>query len=288
MTSEPLPNALTTEHLMAAATLEIIPLKGAREQIRAAPADATVAITCSPRFGLDRTLEACALAVRSGRRVVPHLAARMVPGPRALTDFVRRIEDLGITELFVVGGDGETPVGPYHEAGHVLEDLRGRDHGLTRLGVGCYPEGHPRIDDERLWAALERKQKLATYMVSQMCFDATVVRKWLCRAQERGIGLPLRVGVAGPLKITRLAELSLKVGVGQSLRYLSKQRGMVGNVLLGRAYDPAPFVRATAGAAGIEGLHVFSFNQVPQYMAWRDAHMPRPDARQAAGEAGPR
>ena len=265
------PGPLTAEQLMATATVEIIPLKGAQDQVCAAPADAAVTITCSPRFGLERTLEFCALAAGSGRRVVPHLAARMVTSRRALTDFVSRVEDLGVTDLYVIGGDGEAPAGPYSEASQVLEDLRERDHALTRLGVGCYPEGHPRVESDELWAALERKQQLATYMVSQMCFDAAVVRDWLAQARQRGISLPLRAGVAGPLKVARLAELSLKIGVGQSLRYLSKQHGLVGNVLRGRAYDPGPFVSAVAGTAGLEGLHVFSFNQVPRYVAWLEA-----------------
>jgi len=271
-------NPLTTGRLMADATIEVIPLKGAQDQIQATPADATVAITCSPKFGLDRTLQFCAVAARSGRRVVPHLAARMVTSRRALTGFVSRIQDLGITDLYVIGGDGETQAGPYGEASQILEDLHERSHALTRLGVSCYPEGHPLIGNDQLWAALERKQQLATYMVSQMCFDGMVVRDWLAQARQRGISLPLRAGVAGPLKISKLAELSLKIGVGHSLRYLSKQHGMVGNVLRGRAYDPGPFISAIAGTAGIEGLHFFSFNQVPEYLAWRDARRDGSDA----------
>ncbi len=271
-------NPLTTGRLIAAATIEVIPLKGAQELIQATPADATVAVTCSPKFGLDRTLQFCAVAARSGRRVVPHLAARMVTSRRALTGFVSRIQDLGITDLYVIGGDGETQAGPYGEASQILEDLHERSHTLTRLGVSCYPEGHPLIGNDQLWAALERKQPLANYMVSQLCFDAMVVRAWLTQARQRGISLPLRAGVAGPLKITKLAELSLKIGVGQSLRYLSKQHGMVGNVLRGRAYDPGPFVSAIAGTAGIEGLHFFSFNQVPGHVAWRNARRDSGDA----------
>ncbi|WP_194922980.1 methylenetetrahydrofolate reductase [Catenulispora pinisilvae] len=264
-------NPLTIGPVLADATIEIIPLKGAQDQIQAAPAAATVAITCSPRFGLDRTLQFCAVAADSGRRVVPHLAARMVTSRRELTEFVSRIQDLGITDLYVIGGDSEKPAGPYSEAGQVLEDLHEHGHALARLGVSCYPEGHPLIGDDQLWAALERKQQLATYMVSQMCFDGVVVRDWLAQARQRGISLPLRAGVAGPVKLAKLAELSLRIGVGQSLRYLGKQHGMVGNVLRRRAYDPSPFISVITGMPGVEGLHFFSFNQVPEYVAWRDA-----------------
>jgi methylenetetrahydrofolate reductase (NADPH) len=259
--------------LLNRATIEIIPLKGAQEQILATAQDATVAVTCSPKFGLGRTLEHCAVAARAGRRVVPHLAARMVADRGELRDFVRRVTDLGVTDLYVIGGDAETPAGRYRESAELLDDLASLEHPFTRIGVGCYPEGHPHIDDDRLWEALLRKQKSATYMVSQMCFDAAPLTSWLTRARERGVTLPLRVGVAGPLKLAKLTELSLRIGVGQSLRFLSKQHGLVGNVLLGRTYDPVPLVREVLAAepapgSDIEGLHVFSFNQVPVLRTW--------------------
>jgi methylenetetrahydrofolate reductase (NADPH) len=147
------------------------------------------------------------------------------------------------------------------------------EHPFTRIGIGCYPEGHPHIDDDRLWEALLRKQDSATYMVSQMCFDAATLTAWLTRARTRGVTLPIRVGIAGPLKLAKLTELSLRIGVGPSLRFLAKQHGLVGNVLLGRTYDPAPLVRAVLAAeprpgSDIEGLHVFTFNQVPVFRSW--------------------
>ncbi|WP_435133179.1 methylenetetrahydrofolate reductase [Actinacidiphila sp. bgisy144] len=262
--------------LLKEATIEVIPLKGAQEQILATAQDATVAVTCSPKFGLARTLEHCAVAAHSGRRVVPHLAARMVADRPALRDFVRRVADLGVTDLYVVGGDATVPVGRYADAAGLLDDLTSMEHPFTRIGIGCYPEGHPGIDDDRLWEALLRKQGAATYLVSQMCFDAAALASWLAQARARGVTLPVRVGIAGPLKLAKLTELSLRIGVGQSLRFLAKQHGLVGNVLTGRAYDPAPLVRAVLatepeGGGDIEGLHVFTFNQVPVFQTWLNA-----------------
>ncbi|WAL67796.1 methylenetetrahydrofolate reductase [Amycolatopsis cynarae] len=259
--------------LLNEATMEVVPVKGAQAQILATSQNATVAVTCSPKFGLGRTLEHCAMAAKSGRRVVPHLAARMVADRASLRDFVRRLADLGVTDLYVVGGDATTPVGRYREAAELLDDLSSMEHPFTRIGIACYPEGHPHIDDDRLWEALLRKQDAAGYLVSQMCFDAATLTSWLRRARERGVSLPIRIGIAGPLKVPRLTELSLRIGVGRSLRFLAKQHGLVGNVLMGRTYDPAPLVRAVLAAepepgSDIEGLHVFTFNQVPVFQAW--------------------
>lgn len=262
--------------LVREAHLEVIPLKGADEKVRVVPAGTTLTITCSPKFGLDRTLEHAASALAAGYDVIPHLAARQVADRAELQQFVKQCDALGITTLYVIGGDGD-PVGEYHEAEQVLRELRGFEHGLTRLGVGCYPEGHPKISDDQLLEALLRKQELADYMVSQLCFDAVVNVEWLRSMRAAGVRLPLRIGLAAPLKVTKLVELSLKIGVGSSVRYLSKQSGFVSNILLGRAYEPESLLldmgaALTDPALGVEGVHLFTFNQIDASVDWQAAH----------------
>jgi methylenetetrahydrofolate reductase (NADPH) len=255
--------------------LEVIPLRGAEDKLRAVPAGATVTITCSPTFGLDRTLDHAAAALDAGYQVIPHLAARQVTDRHALAQFVKRLDGLGVSTLYVIGGDGD-PVGEYHEADQILRELRGFEHGLTRLGVGCYPEGHPKISDEDLLEALLRKQELADYMVSQLCFDAATNVAWLRGVRAAGVHLPLRIGLAAPLKVTKLLELSLKIGVGSSVRFLSKQQGFVSNILLGRAYEPERLLldmgeALLEPALGIEGAHLFTFNQIDASVDWQAA-----------------
>lgn len=263
----------SVDDMVRNASIEIIPLKGAEEKAAVVPTDTTVTMTCSPRFGLSRTVDHVAAACRSGHRVVPHLAARMVEDRRELRHFVRKMTDLGVDELFVIGGDGEEPVGRYSEAVHILQELGEFDHGLSKLGVGCYPEGHPKISDDVLLDALLRKQQYADYMVSQLCFDASAMAGWLRFARDRGVALPLRMGVAAPLQVRKLIELSVRIGVGQSVRFLTKQHGLVGNLLLGRTYEPMDLLLAVQKKISftdfsVEGLHLFSFNQVDATLDW--------------------
>jgi methylenetetrahydrofolate reductase (NADPH) len=264
----------SVEDLVRSANIEVIPLKGAEEKVSAVPVGTTVTITCSPKFGLDRTLDHVAHARATGHRVVPHLAARMVKDQTELRDFVRKINDLGVDDLYVIGGDGDAPVGNFREASEILEALQEFDHGLTRIGVGCYPEGHPKVSDEALLDALRRKQQYAHYMVSQLCFDATAIVKWLAELRSSGIDLPLRIGLAAPLQTRKLVELSLRIGVGSSVGFLTKQHGFVGNLLLGRSYEPVELLHDIAEKISsddmkIEGLHMFSFNQIDATVAWQ-------------------
>lgn len=261
-------------HLVGSADIEVIPLKGADEKIVALPPESTVTITCSPKLGLGRTLEHVERAAAAGYRVVPHLAARQVPDAAALRAFVDRVAAAGVTDLYVIGGDAPEPAGRYHDAAELLRDLAGLDHPLTRIGVACYPEGHPRIGDEALLAALRDKQPYATYMVSQLCFESEAIVGWLSRARSAGVTLPLRIGLAAPMSTRKLAELSLKIGVGASVRFLSKQHGMVGNLLVGNSYRPEDLLaemdpRLLADPSQVEGLHLFSFNQIDATLGWQ-------------------
>jgi methylenetetrahydrofolate reductase (NADPH) len=260
--------------LIASASLEVIPLKGAKDKVRAADPGSTMTITCSPKFGLERTLEHVEAAIADGYRVVPHLAARMVEDEHALRRFVSRVVKLGVDDLYIIGGDADEPLGKFESAGQVLDALSLYDHGLGRIGVGCYPEGHPKISDQILVQALLDKQVHADYMVSQLCFDGSALAGWIRQIRARGIRLPLRIGLAAPIRTSKLVELSLRIGVGQSIRYLTKQHGMVGSMLLGRAYAPQDLLMSMGEELAteefrVEGLHLFTFNQVDVTAAWQ-------------------
>jgi methylenetetrahydrofolate reductase (NADPH) len=260
--------------LIRAANIEVIPLKGAEVKVRALPSGTTVTITCSPKFGLERTLEHVESAARAGYPVVPHLAARQVTDKAELRAFVERVGAAGVTDLYVIGGDADEPAGRYASAADLLRDLAELDHPLERIGVGCYPEGHPKISDAALFEALQEKQQYADYMVSQLCFEVGALVGWLSRARAAGIRLPLRVGLAAPMSTRKLAELSLKIGVGASVRYLTKQHGLVGNLLRGTSYRPQDLLSDIDPAilgdpSNVEGVHLFSFNQIDATVDWQ-------------------
>ncbi|MEU8346275.1 methylenetetrahydrofolate reductase (NADPH) [Actinomadura meyerae] len=260
--------------LIRGAAIEVIPIKGAERAVAAIPPATKVTITCSPKFGLDRTLEHVAKAARAGHRVVPHLAARQVTGRRGLGEIAERLADLGVTDLFVVGGDAKVPEGPFESATQLLSALAGLDHPFTSIGVTCYPEGHRQIPDEALMESLLAKQELADYMVSQLCFDPGALVGWLRSVRAAGVALPLNLGLAAPLNSRKLLELSLRIGVGSSVRFLGKQHGLVNSLVLGRDYEPEKLVAEIARQEsfedlGIAGLHLFSFNQVERTLQWQ-------------------
>ena len=170
-------------------------------------------------------------------------------------------------------GDGADPAGPYSSAVELLRDLGGMDHGLSAIGVAAYPEGHPEIPEDVLLQALLVKQSVATFMVSQICFEPEQVLRWLRTLRQSGIGLPLYVGAPGAVGLRQLMGQVKNWGVGSSVRFLRKQHGMLG-ALVRRKFSPSKIVAGTAPSLddeelGIAGLHLFTLNDVAATEAWR-------------------
>jgi len=252
---------------------EVIPVQGIEQKAATLPYGTTVTVTASPKQGLDRTLDVSAALAARGFTVIPHLAARMVSGRSHLERMGQRLDGAGIREIFVVGGDADPPAGDYADAGDLLQELSGLAHPFARIGIGGYPEGHPLISDERLLEALRRKQPLATHVVTQLCFDAGALAAWVARMRAAGIDLPVVVGLPGVVERRKLAEISLKTGVGASLRYLRKHGREIVTLARSRRYDPTPLARSVAAYAqdeslGFAGAHLFTFNQVQPTRDW--------------------
>ena len=252
---------------------EVIPVQGIEQKVAALPYGAMVTVTASPRLGMDRTLDVSTALAARGYSVVPHLAARMISGRSHLERLVQRLEGSRIREVFVVGGDADPPAGDYADAGDLLDGLSRLAHPFVRVGIGGYPEGHPLVPDDRLLEALRRKQPFASYLVTQLCFDAGALATWVTDIRAAGVDLPVVVGLPGVVERRRLAEISLKSGVGASLRYLRKHGRQIATLARSRRYDPTPLAAEVAeyaadGSLGIHGVHLFTFNQVEPTRDW--------------------
>lgn len=252
---------------------EVLPLPGiVGAVLEHLPDDAIVTVTASPRLGLDATVgTAVSLALR-GMDVVPHLSARLIPDEGALKTTLDTLTTSGVSEVFVIGGDAAEPVGEYTSALDILPAVSQLDHGL-RIGVAGYPEPHPLIDDDVLVRALRDKSPYASYVVSQMCFDARTLLTWVHDLRRRGVDLPVLVGVPGPVSVSRLLRIVAKVGVGDSARVVRKHRGALRHLASPVPWQPNQLLHDLApGFADpglrLGGVHVYTFNDVHAAGRW--------------------
>jgi methylenetetrahydrofolate reductase (NADPH) len=247
---------------------EVIPGKGTEQAVLDwVPAGQTVTVTAPPVRGLEPTLDLAVRLAGHGYRVVPHLAARSVVDDAHLVDIVARLQESGIDDVFVPGGDATHPAGRFDSALPLLERLTEMGRPFGQVGITGYPESHPKISDDVTIQAMWDKRRFATYIVSNVCFDPAALGRWIGRVRARGVTLPLYVGLAGPAERSRLLKMAAVAGASESARFITRHPGWILRFWLPGGYSPDRFLDRAAPvlsdpAAGVVGLHLFTFNQL--------------------------
>jgi methylenetetrahydrofolate reductase (NADPH) len=258
---------------------EVIPLQGAEEQVvEHVPKDVKVTVTASPRKGIESTLELAERLSKRGYATAPHLSARLVRDEVHLEEILGRLRGSGIRDAFVVAGDAQEPAGKFAGASGLLAAMAELGHDLDEVGITGYPESHPFISDADTINAMYEKEPYATYIVSQICFDAELIAGWARRVRRRGVDLPIYVGMPGAVSRQKLLRISRGVGLGESARFLKKYGNWFVRFFLPGGYSPDRLVEGltplfTDPESNVRGFHVYTFNEVGKTEAWRCAKL---------------
>ncbi len=254
--------------------MEIFPTPTIESKIDILEPGSYIAVTCSPSKGVEETLDMSERLADRGFRVIPHIAARMVRDKAHLRKIIGRINKMSIVSIFVPGGDADNPVGTYHKAFDLLRDLADIEHRFIEIGIGAHPEGHPVASDEELVEQLLAKQEYANYLVTQMCFDAERIDAWLREIRNRGVHLDAWLGMPGAADRSALIKTSLRIGVGDSVRFLKRQGQRAAHLMAAPEYVPDALQYALAPVIAdptlkVSGQHVFCFNLIERAERWR-------------------
>ena len=259
--------------LLQRAKIEVIPMKGVEAQLAHLPKDARVSVTCSPTKGISATLELTKQVIDyvGPSKISPHISARLLESQSQLKSILEQLKAHGIKGLFIVGGDAQEPAGPYTCAYDLVRVVKDLDASFE-LGITAYPEGHPSISKEVLMQDLQRKAPYASYMATQMCFDAGAIKSWLEEVRQTGVTLPVQIGIPGVMDLMKLVQISGRIGVGDSLRFLTKHTATVFKLMSG--YKPDALIEELSPLVNdslynIDTFHIYTFNQVEKTEQWR-------------------
>ena len=161
-----------------------------------------------------------------GHRPIPHLTARRYRNPEQLAETLQFLSDEGAArEALILAGDAE-PVGSLKDSLDVVDSGVLEQSGLERIWFSGYPEGHPKISEERLASAWNRKLewsrscRIPIGVVTQLAKDPETSAEW-CREQgfaEQGVEARISQFLfARPEILTDLAQLAGGSGVGRRL-----------------------------------------------------------------------
>ena len=259
---------------------EILPTEEAESLVLATvPHEVTITITSSPRRGIEATLALAERLHARGFDVVPHVAARLVRDAAHLKEIGARLVALG-GSVFIVAGDSREAAGAFPDSVSLLTAIHEERLALTNVGITGYPESHSFIDDDLTIQAMWDKRRLATYIVSNLCFDAGVIKKWVMRVRKRGVQLPIYIGMAGVTDPAKLLRVSTRIGISDSARFLKGHSNWLMRMISPGGYDPSRFAPSLMPDLGqperkVAGLHVFTFNEIEPTERWRQDMLAR-------------
>jgi methylenetetrahydrofolate reductase (NADPH) len=269
----------TVAEILRNSRFEILPLDGIEDQVAEhLSTDTKVTVTASPKKGLEATLELSERLARAGYPVVPHLSARLVRDRAHLEEVLARLAAAGVRELFVPAGDATEP-GEFQGAAELLQAMGDTRTQFERIGITGYPESHHLISDEETIRAMFEKAEMATDIVSQLCFDPATIGWWIGAVRARGVRLPIWIGIPGCVDHAKLVRISLKIGMGESTRFLRHQRGLLTRLLTPQ-FKPTRLLDGLAQVvsepdAGVAGFHLYTFNEVARTERWRQQTLQR-------------
>ena len=240
-----------------------------------------ISLTYLPKEDMQARLVAARGASRMGFCPIPHLSARRLASETELLAYLAGIKALNIDSVLVVAGDLPEPSGPYADALALIDSGLLESHGIRRVAITGYPEGHPDIGEEKLMAALDAKRAslssrgLECEIITQFGFDAEPIENWLTTLRARGVRERVRIGIPGPANAKTLLRYAARCGVGASTKVAAKYGLSITRLLaptgpdrllddLGERLDP--------GLHGPVSLHFYPFGGFEKTARWVDAY----------------
>lgn len=254
---------------------EVTPMEGVEEQVTEhVPKNVKLTVTALPHRSLDNTLQLAEQLSTRGYETSPHLSARLIRDVVHLKEILHRLREADIRDVFVVAGDSKEPAGEFSGAPELLEAMSHSGYNFGEIGIAGYPESHPILSDQTTIRAMYEKRAHATYIVSQICFDPEVTAEWIWCVRERGVNLPIHIGIPGKVSKRKLLRVSSNIGVGESADFLRNYGHWFLRLLTPSVHDPEDLAKALTSHlvnphSKVAGFHIYTFNDIEKIEAWR-------------------
>lgn len=221
----------------------------------------------------DQRVTAAATIRDCGFEPVPIISARRLKSRADLDGLLARLKSAAAPRRFMfVGGDPASPAGPFRDSLELFASDVLRDHNIREVVVAGYPEGHPRIEEDYLWASLRKKAGILKRLgrsfeiTLQYSLNPESVVTWIRELRLAGIDAPVRVGVPGPAPAERLIRFARQFGVAVP-EDLDQTRSGVSD----RSFEM--FLRSIERGLGADharnvGLHLYPFGGLVRAVDW--------------------
>ncbi|GAM05469.1 methylenetetrahydrofolate reductase [Novosphingobium sp. MBES04] len=252
-------------------------IESLREAAPGIAPETPIAVTFLPGEAFEARIAAARLVRELGFEPMPHFSARRIVSEDEFREYLKAVtKEAGVKRCFVIAGDPSEPEGPFADSSALIATGAFEDAGITAIGIGGHPEGHPNMSDEECWSVLQtkcdeiEKRGMAPLIVTQFAFDAGAVLSWLAELRKRGLSAPVRLGIPGPAGIKTLMRFAARCGVGASASVLTKY-GISITKLIGTAGPDKLVDQIEKGLTEEHGavrLHFYPFGGLTKTVGW--------------------
>ena len=199
------------------------------EFIKLLPEKNDVYVTYLPDENSKNVIETSKKLNEEGFNAIPHLPARTILDNSELEKYVGALSEIaGCKKILIIGGGGNQK-GTISSSMEVLETDLLSKYSFSSVGLAGHPEGSPDIKEELLDQAIIKKNEFAQnvdykmYLATQFFFEASIFEKWEKHLEILNNKLEIHAGIPGPASLKTLISYATSCGIGNSLRFLSKQ-----------------------------------------------------------------
>ena len=240
--------------------------------------DHDVYITYLPDENSNNVVNTAKKLRKEGYEVIPHLPARTIVNLNELEKYLGDLANVsGCTKILIIGGGGNQ-AGNISSTMDVLQSDFLSKFNFKFVGVAGHPEGSPDISNDNLDLAIKEKNNFSKnvdfqmYIATQFFFEAKSLVDWEKHLNSLGNSLPIHAGIPGPASIKTLINYARSCGIGNSLRFISKQAFNLTKLATLSTpdkliYDLANYIN-TNQSTKLENIHFYAFGGMKKTADW--------------------
>ena len=248
--------------------------------------DNDVYITYLPNEDPKRVINTAKKIIQEGLNAIPHLPSRTIKDYNMLEKYIGSLsENAGCKKILVIGG-GDKQIGNINSSLDILRSDLLSKFNFKHVGLAGHPEGHPAISENDLDEIIIKKNQFANnvdykmYFVTQFFFEAKVFEKWEKHINSLGNKLEIHAGIPGPASLKLLVSYAKSCGIGNSIRFLSKQALNISKIATAKKPDKLiadlADYKFNSSSTKLAKLHLYPFGGMKKTSEWMNAILENP------------
>ena len=235
-------------------------------------------VTYLPDEEMNKVIDTAKKLTVEGYSVIPHLPARTIANNDELEKFIKSLsEESGCSKILVIGGGGNQK-GNITSSIEILETDLLSKYNFKEVGLAGHPEGNPDVKQIDLDKAIIEKNKFSKktdfkmYLATQFFFEAKSLKEWEMHLQSLDNNLEIHAGIPGPATLKTLLSYATSCGIGNSIRFLSKQALNITKLATTRSPDKLIYDLASYQIENPETkfkkIHFYAFGGIKKTTDW--------------------